>query len=447
MYGAIALPERIAPAWEAAPRAIQGASQVEVRTGLFSAACEAAGRGGAGLENDEPPQSPKIEWTSPDAKRPKAAVQVSNVDPADLDVLKSSRMTNTLWSSFLSVRTVTEPSPRSEEPPPLWGSYSLSGEVIRFEPRFPLEPGIRYRAKFDPVRLHAVARELSPKVAAVEPKPGSEARLVADFFVVKKAVEPSTTVAAVYPSGPRLPENVLRFYIHFSSPMSQGEAYRHLKLIDTANGKPVHAPFLELEEELWSPDGTRFTLFIDPGRIKRGLKPRELFGPVLESGKSYTLVIETDWPDAQGNVLKSGFHRSFRAGEPDESMPDPKKWVLQLPPPGTRSPLQTRFPEPLDRALLERLVSVQDSAGGTVHGGVSIVESETIWSFTPESPWQPGAYRLVIGTDLEDVAGNSVGAPFEVDLTAPITTRVDSNHVVLPFRVGSSGLPEAGGRQ
>jgi len=229
--------------------------------------------------------------------------------------------------------------------------------------------------------------------------------------------------------------------------MSRGEAYRHLKLIDTANGKPVHAPFLELEEELWSPDGTRFTLFIDPGRIKRGLKPRELLGPVLEAGKSYSLVIDREWADAQGNLLKSGFRRSFRAGEPDESMPDPKKWHLQLPPAGTRTPLQTRFPEPLDRALLERLISVQDSARRTVPGRVSIVESETIWRFTPESPWQPGTYWLVIGTDLEDVAGNSVGSPFEVDLTAPITKRVESTQVELPFRVGTGGLPEAGGRQ
>ena len=421
--GAIALPERIAPAGEVAPTPVNF------------------------VDNEPPPQSSKIEWTAPDAKRPKAAVQVSNVDPAAFSALKSTRMTTTLWSSFLSVRIVTESKPRSEEPPPLWGSYSLSGDVIRFEPRFPLEPGIRYRALFDPVRLRSVTRELTPNVAAVEPKPGSDARLTADFFIAKKAVEPSTTVAAVYPSGPRLPENLLRFYIHFSSPMSRGEAYRHLKLIDTANGKPVHAPFLELEEELWSPDGTRFTLFIDPGRIKRGLRPRELFGPVLEAGKSYTLVMDGDWPDAHGNVLKSSFRRTFRAGEPDESMPDPKKWILQLPPPGTRTPLQTQFPEPLDRALLERLVSVQDSAGRTVHGRVSIVESETIWSFSPESPWQPATYRLVIGTDLEDVAGNSVGSPFEVDLTAPITKRVDSNQVVLPFRIGSSGLPEGGGRQ
>jgi hypothetical protein len=434
----------------AAPQSGRGSEQVK-----FGGSSElyfiygAAEREGFGLRNEEPPkQSPRIVWTLPDTKRSKAGVEVSHVDPAVSSALKSARMTASLWSSFLSVRTVADEENRaSEDRPPLWGSYSLTGDVIRFEPRFTLERGIRYRAFFDPIRLRLVAHELSSKVAAVGPEPSSETRLTADFFMEKEAVETTTTVAAIYPSGAQLPENLLRFYIHFSSPMSRGEAYRHIKLIDIADGKPVHAPFLELEEELWSPDGTRFTLFFDPGRIKRGLKPRELFGPVLEAGKSYTLVIDREWPDAQGNVLQSGFRRSFRAGEPDESMPDPKKWKLQLPQDATRAPLQAEFPEPLDRALLERLVSVQDSEGRMVHGRVAITGSETVWRFTPEARWQPGTYRLVIGTDLEDLAGNSVGSPFEVDLTAPITKRVESNQVVLPFRVGPLGFPAAGGRQ
>ena len=44
---------------------------------------------------------------------------------------------------------------------------------------------------------------------------------------------------------------------------------------------------------------TRFTLLFDPGRIKRGLKPAQRrVGPVLEEGKSYTLVIDRGWTDA-----------------------------------------------------------------------------------------------------------------------------------------------------
>ena len=38
--------------------------------------------------------------------------------------------------------------------------------------------------------------------------------------------------------------------------------------------------------------------------------------------------------------------------------------------------------------------------------------------------------RLKIGTDLEDVAGNSVARPFEVDATGPVTWRIASESAV-----------------
>src|SRR5262249_43958630 len=155
-------------------------------------------------------------------------------------------------------------------------------------------------------------------------------------------------------------------------------------------GKPVDAPFLELHEELWSNDGTRFTLLFDPGRIKRGLKPREEVGPVLEAGKAYELVIGRDWSDAMGRPLKNEFRKSFRSGNPDEISPDPKNWSVRAPSAGTLDPVEVRFPEPLDRALLDRLITVQDDAGLTLPGHVSIDGAETIWRWTPPGRWRPG---------------------------------------------------------
>ena len=52
-------------------------------------------------------------------------------------------------------------------------------------------------------------------------------------------------------------------------------------------------------------------------------------------------------------------------------------------------------------------------------------------------PLAAGAYRLVVGTELEDLAGNSVAQPFEVDAAGPITKRVTSKTVALPFEIGS----------
>src|SRR5207302_1594426 len=105
-----------------------------------------------------------------------------------------------------------------------------------------------------------------------------------------KPQTPPTKLVQVYPTADVLPENQLKFYLHFSAPMSRGEAYRRVHLIGE-DGKEVETPFLELEEELWDGEGTRFTLFFHPGRVKRGLKPREEVGPTLEEGKRYTLVV------------------------------------------------------------------------------------------------------------------------------------------------------------
>ncbi len=75
---------------------------------------------------------------------------------------------------------------------------------------------------------------------------------------------------------------------------------------------------------------------------------------------------------------------------------------------GSRDPLEVRFPEPLDRALLDRLIWVENAEAKVVAGQVSVGEAETRWRFTPASPWHEGDYRLVVGTELEDLAGNSV---------------------------------------
>ncbi|NIP93248.1 MAG: hypothetical protein GWO24_07240, partial [Akkermansiaceae bacterium] len=83
---------------------------------------------------------------------------------------------------------------------------------------------------------------------------------------------PRTTVTHVAPGADVLPFNLLKFYLHFSAPMTRGRAYQHITLRHH-DGQPVADPFLELPEELWNPEMTRLTILLDPGRIKRGLLP------------------------------------------------------------------------------------------------------------------------------------------------------------------------------
>ena len=378
--------------------------------------------------------APTLTWTTRANGDPTARVEVIGADPAAIAVLRVPGMTADRWRSFLTVRVVRAGEAGSKDTPLLLGVYGVDGPIIRFQPRFPLEAGVRYRAEFDPVQLHEVVRALAPGSGFAKGTPASTNTMVAEFSIPVRPAPPTTTVLGVDPTSATLPENLLRFYIRFSAPMSRGEAYRHIRLLG-ATGKPVDAPFLELDEELWSGDGTRFTLLFDPGRIKRGLKPREEVGPVLEAGKSYELIVDRDWPDAMGRPLQQGFRKSFRAGEPDETSPDPKTWTVRPPRAQTRDPVEVRFPEPLDRALLDRLIAVQEAAGQPLPGKVAVAGAETIWRWTPRDPWHPGAYRLAIGTELEDIAGNSIARPFEVDLTGVISRRIVPETVILPFRV------------
>src|SRR6185436_15583273 len=94
---------------------------------------------------------------------------------------------------------------------------------------------------------------------------GSETRLT-----VPGKTTPPTVVAQVYPTADALPANQLKFYLDFSAPMSFGDAYRHIRLLDE-EGRDVPRAFLQTAHELWDARRQRFTLILDPGRIKRGL--------------------------------------------------------------------------------------------------------------------------------------------------------------------------------
>ena len=53
----------------------------------------------------------------------------------------------------------------------------------------------------------------------------------------------------------------------------------------------------------------------------------------------------------------------------------------------------------------------------------------------PREPWQAGEYSLIIDTSLEDVAGNRIGRPFEVDAHRPAAATDEPKTAVLKFRV------------
>lgn len=345
------------------------------------------------------------------------AIEVAGLLTEELHALAKHEQTAEQWQTLFAVY-VARNGERTQQPAML-GSYRVVKDVLRFEPRFPLLRGVSYRAVFHAEKLPGHA--------------GSNEQTVEKVLLLPKSKAVPTVLAHIYPSKDELPENQLRFYLHFSAPMSQGEAYEHIRLL-RADGTADDTAFLELPQELWDRDGKRFTLFLDPGRVKRGLKPREDVGPVLEAGKRYTLVVDRSWKDAEGNPLKETYRKTFRVLPPEETQPDPKTWKLEAPQAETRNPLTMTSPKALDHALLHRLLWIEDEGGATVSGTMEVTHGETCWRFIPTQPWRAGAYHLVADTRLEDRAGNSIGRAFEVE-EGRTKAQEKQETVRLPFAV------------
>ena len=336
--------------------------------------------------------------------------------------LRATAWDRRAWSDLLRVTVASDAGQASDEIPAVIGEYSVDEAVVRFTPMFPFDPGRRYAVTFMPARLPGADawREAAPVVSVV---------------ALEKAVSEATTVVErVYPTNDRLPENQLKLYIHFSSPMSNVDGLEYIHLLDRS-GRDVEAPFLPLGAEFWGRDFRRYTVFFDPGRVKQGLRPNEELGRSLVAGGEYTLVVDADWPDAEGNPLRDPFERTFTVGRADEEPLDTATWTLRVPSSGTRAPLVVEFPESLDHGIMRRALAVEDAGGRTVEGEAEISREETQWTLTPREPWASGEYAVLALGILEDLAGNRIGVPFEIDVFEEIDEPDEQESYRVPFHV------------
>lgn len=337
-----------------------------------------------------------------------AVVEITGIPKGQLAALAGAKLTAEEWPRV--TRLVVDRGTLEEvaKKPPVAGEWSVAGDVLKFEPQFPLVPGVKYRV------IGALAAAPRAKIAAVPFSLSVE--------VPKPPPGPRVRVVKVYPSSNRLPENTLRIYVQFSGPVTRGDVYKYFTLTRD-DGKEVLRPFVELDEALWAEDGLRLTLLFDPGRVKRGLSPREEHGPILEEGRRYTLRIDPSWKDTEGRPLLDTFTKTFSVTAPDDEPIWPQDWKLVAPRAGSDAPLLVRLAKPLDHAILGRLLWVTDAKGSRVEGTLTVGGGERVVSFAPARPWVRGDYKLVINDELEDVCGNRVGEPFEVDVFKPIPLR------------------------
>ena len=293
--------------------------------------------------------------------------------------------------------------------PPIVGNWAKKGDHIYFCPLIPFSKNLTYQARF-PKLPYFTFKPVPPKHYTL------------------------TKLTHIYPSATQLPENMLKMYLHFSAPMSDGNGYEYLQLIE-ASGDTIEAPFLDLKPLLWNEDRTRLTVWFDPGRVKRELLRNKKLGAPLAQGKNYTLHVSKNWKDANGYSLAAAHHKNMEIVAADRVAPMPKAWTIIAPKANTKAPIIIHFGEALDHALATKSLTVYTKKGKIIKGTITLKEKETQWIFTPSNNWQANPYRIQIKAALEDLAGNNLNRLFDRDLEKETSKRQALPYYYIDFRV------------
>jgi hypothetical protein len=212
----------------------------------------------------------------------------------------------------------------------------------------------------------------------------------------------------ISPDAKVLPANTLRFYIHFPRPGETHFDRDQLFLLDEKE-QVVREPFLVLSQELWSHDGRRLTVLMEPGRIKRGLGEDPAHDPALVVGQTYSLII---------TALGQTARYTFRVGDPVLEAINETSWRLASPTVGRLEPAVVHFDRVMDAAVCEDEIRVLIPSGEVVQTHVSLAPDGTAAQVIPSHPWCRGEHRLVVSERLEDVCGNRLGEALDHDLSA-----------------------------
>jgi hypothetical protein len=346
-------------------------------------------------------------------------IEVCDLGPDLLASLGSQQRADRLLRALLRVRVIEPEVPALGELPDICGHHQLMDGGLRFIPHFPFEPGVRYRARFDPRPLGG-------------PQPGEV--LTLEFSPQGRRDTEPARVEQVFPSGDSSPENLLRFYVRFSNSMQRGRASDEIMLLGP-DGRPASDVLYRPPVELWDRSMRHLTILLDPGRLKRWVGPNRALGPPLKSGLDYTLVIGPGMIDSSGASLGRSFHKIFRAAAAVREPIRVDQWTTHTPTAGSRQPVTLVFPRALDWAMLWQSITVASESGEPIAGRIGIDHCERRWSFTPRARWAAGSYTLRVAAGLEDVCGNNTLAAFDGPLQSGSASALGMADQSIPFQV------------
>lgn len=297
---------------------------------------------------------------------------IGNIGPGSFDMIEVSLVTG-------------------QNPVPILGNYNTENNAVLFQPLIPFTRGLHYD-----IRLKG------EQIARFEIPPADPANAPA--------------LSAIFPSQDTLPENLLKIYLHFSRPMREGQSGKYIVLVKN-NMDTIRGAFLDLQPELWNENRTVLTLWLDPGRIKRDLRPNQLLGAPLQKNAAYQITVSSEWQDETGGKLLKNYTKNFVTNERDSLSPKPSLWKTKSPKASTTQPFKVYFQEPLDHSLLTETLSIQTEKGEHISGKWQIGLNEKTALFVPDQIWKPGKFKLQIEPRLEDLAGNNLARPFDRNIS------------------------------
>ncbi len=225
-------------------------------------------------------------------------------------------------------------------------------------------------------------------------------------------------VVSISPAAGSIPANTLRLYVIFDRPARGVVATRDVRLLD-ADGRLVDGAFMDFGQDLWSPDGRRLTILFDPGKVKQDVEGSGDSAAPLQAGRDFTVEVGAK-------------HFKYRITPALRTPINPQTWRLVPPVAGSHAALAVAFDREMDGALLLDQLEVVDARGQRQSGRPTPSADGQSWSWRPDRPWRPGAYRLLVGNSLEDVSGNRVGEALDHDVGAPDAPQDNST---IPFTI------------
>lgn len=288
------------------------------------------------------------------------------------------------------IRLYVENTPHSTPAFPVIGDYWEIGDSLYFQPKFELNQSIPFR-----VELQNSSFKLT-----IPPPP----------------ITDPVKISNVYPLCEAIPQNILTFYIEFSSTMKPNPlAYEYIEVVN-GNGEVI--PLVWREKSYWINENKTLVLMIHPGRVKNGIHATYDLEPIFIENNNIKLRIKHGLESTHNGALASPVEFEYKILAKDTISP---KFIIESlvkPTINSFEPVQFAFTEQIDFGLLHKWFHISIN-NEIVKGNLSTLDGET-WLFTPENKWKPALYDLKIMNKIGDVCHNQLDRLFEVESEADI---------------------------